>query len=79
MVLMARARLAFIFTWGVLMVFAQPVILIIGSAIGYEPYSMGIIETLAAILTVMATTIMLVKEDFNGKENNNKEFRQDKW
>jgi len=65
---MARARLAFIFTWGVLMLFAQPFILIIGSAIQYEAYSMGIIETLAAILTVMATTIMLVKEDYDGKE-----------
>ena len=54
------------------MLFSQVPVLIIGSAIRYEPYSMFIIEALAAILTVMATTIMLVKEEYYGKETINK-------
>lgn len=65
---MARARLAFILTWLVLMVFCQVPLLLIYSAIGYDFYTVTISQTLAAILTVMATTIMLVKEDYDGKE-----------
>jgi len=73
---MAGARLAFLLTWGLLMAFAQVPILIIGSAIKYEPYSMSIIEALSAILTVMATTILLVKEDYDGQEIINKKRKQ---
>jgi len=75
---MARARLAFLFTWGLLMAFAQIPVLLIGSAISYESYSMIIIEILAAILTVIITTVMLVREEY-GKEDIRKEFKQDKW
>lgn len=75
---MARARLAFLFTWGLLMAFAQIPVLLIGSAIGYESYSMIIIEILAAILTVMATTVMLVGEEY-GKEDIRKKLEQGKW
>jgi len=62
-----RTNLAFIFTWGLLMAFAQVPLLILYSAIGFEPYTIGISEILAAILTVMATTVMLVREDYDGK------------
>ena len=65
---MARARLAFILTWVILMIFAQVPLLILYSAVGFESYTVAISETLAAIVTVMATTIMLVKEDYDGKE-----------
>jgi hypothetical protein len=60
---MARARLAFIFGWGLFMLFAQIPILLIGSAFNYEPHIIGISETIAAIATVIITTIMLIKED----------------
>jgi len=76
---MARAKLAFIFGWGLFMLFAQVPILLIASAFSYEPHIIGISEVVAAIVTVAFTTILLVGEDYDGKENNNKEFRQDKW
>jgi hypothetical protein len=63
LVLMARQRLAFLFGWGLFMLFAQIPILLIGSAFNYEPHVIGISEVIAAILTVMFTTIMLVRED----------------
>jgi len=50
------------------MIFAQVPLLILYSAVGFESYTVAISETLAAIVTVMATTIMLVKEDYDGKE-----------
>lgn len=65
---MARARLAFIFTWLLFMLFAQVPLLILYSAVGFEPYTIAFSEALTAILTVMVTTILLVKEDYDGKE-----------
>ena len=73
---MARARLAFLFGWGMFMLFAQIPILLIGSAIGYEPYSIGVMELLAAILTVMFTTIVLVGEGIDGEEIIHKKRKQ---
>jgi len=73
---MAKARLAFLFGWGLFMLIAQVPIILIGSAIGYEPYSIGVMELLAAILTVMFTTIVLVGEGIDGKEIIHKKRRQ---
>ena len=73
---MAKARLAFLFGWGLFMLIAQVPIILIGSAIGYEPYSIGVMELLAAILTVMFTTIVLVGEGIDGKEIIHKKRKQ---
>jgi len=73
---MARARLAFLFGWGVFMLIAQIPIILIGSAVGYEPYTVGILEALAAIVTVMFTTIVLVGEGIDGKEIIHKKRKQ---
>jgi len=73
---MARARLAFLFGWGLFMLIAQIPILLIGSAVNYEPYTMGVMEILAAIVTVMFTTIILVGEGIDGEEIIHKKRRQ---
>ena len=73
---MARARLAFLFGWGLFMLIAQIPILLIASAIHYESYSVGIMEILAAIITVMFTTIILVGEGIDGEEIINKKRKQ---
>lgn len=65
----SRIRLAFLMTWGILMLFAQVPVLLIGSAINYETYSMTIIEILTAILTSMAAALAVAKEEIvDGKE-----------
>lgn len=58
-----RLRMAFLFTWGLLMLSAQVPLLVIFSAINYETYSIAIGEILAAILTSMMAALMVVKED----------------
>jgi hypothetical protein len=73
---MARARLAFLFGWGLFMLFAQIPVLLIGSAVGYESYTMGILEAIAAIVTVMFTTIVLVGEGIDGEEIIHKKRKQ---
>ena len=60
---MARTRLAFIFSWGLFMLFAQIPVLLIGSAFNYEPTLMLILEVFTAIITAMITALMIVKED----------------
>lgn len=65
----SRTRLAFVLTWIILTLIAQIPVLILGSAIAFEPYSMTIIEILTIILTSMAAAIVVVKEEVvDGKE-----------
>ena len=65
----SRIKLAFMLTWVVLTLIAQIPVLILGSALAFEPYSMTIIEILTIILTSMAAAIVVVKEEVvDGKE-----------
>jgi hypothetical protein len=60
---MARLRLAFLFTWGIIYGLSQILLLIVFSAFNYEPTLMLILEVFTAITTAMITALMLVKED----------------
>jgi hypothetical protein len=65
---MARQRLTFIITWGMLFLSSQILLLILFSAIGYDPTIVGISEIVAGVFTAMMTAIMMVREDIDGKE-----------
>jgi hypothetical protein len=60
---MARQRLTFIITWGLLWLSAQLPLLILFSAIGFDSLIVAIGETSAAIFTAMMTGMLMVKED----------------
>jgi hypothetical protein len=60
---MARLRLAFLFTWGIIYGLSQVILLIVFSAFNYEPILMLILEVFTAITTAMITALMIVKED----------------
>jgi hypothetical protein len=60
---MARLRLAFLFTWGIIYGLSQVILLIVFSAFNYEPTLMLILEVFTAITTAMITALMIVKED----------------
>jgi hypothetical protein len=60
---MARLRLAFLFTWGIIYGLSQVILLIVFSAFAYEPTLMLILEVFTAITTAMITALMIVKED----------------
>ena len=60
---MARQRLTFIITWVLLMIAAQLPLLILFSAIGFDPTVVTISETIAGIVTAMTTGILMVKEE----------------
>ncbi len=60
---MARQRLTFIITWVLLMIAAQLPLLILFSAIGFDPTIVAISETIAGIVTAMTTGILMVKEE----------------
>jgi hypothetical protein len=68
LVVMARQRLTFIITWGMLFLSSQILLLILFSAIGYDPTAVAISETVAGIFTAMMTAMMMVREDIDGKE-----------
>ena len=68
LVVMARLRLAFLFTWGMVFGLSQVLLLIVFSAFNYEPSLILTLEVFTAIATSMITALMLVKEDINGKE-----------
>lgn len=63
LVLMARLRLAFLITWGTLFALSQIVLLIVFSAFNYESGLVLGLEFFTAIVTVIITALMLVKED----------------
>lgn len=60
---MARQRLTFIITWILLSIAAQLPLLIVFSAIGFDPTIVAISETIAGIVTAMITGILMVKEE----------------
>jgi len=60
---MARQRLTFIITWILLSIAAQLPLLILFSAIGFDPTIVAISETIAGIVTAMITGILMVKEE----------------
>ena len=60
---MARQRLTFIITWVLLTIAAQLPLLILFSAIGFDPTIVAISETIAGIVTAMITGILMVKEE----------------
>jgi len=60
---MARQRLTFIITWGLLWLSAQLPLLILFSAIGFDSLIVAISEVSAAIFTAMMTGMLMVKED----------------
>jgi len=61
---MARQRLAFIITWGLLWLSSQIPLLILFTAIGFDPTVVAISETVAGVFTAMMTAMMMVREDF---------------
>ena len=60
---MARQRLTFIITWMLLWIAAQLPLIILFSAIGFDPTIVAISETIAGIITAMTTGILMVKEE----------------
>jgi hypothetical protein len=60
---MARQRLAFIITWGLLWLSSQIPLLILFTAIGFDPTVIAISETVAGVFTAMMTAMMMVRED----------------
>jgi hypothetical protein len=60
---MARQRLAFIITWGLLWLSSQLPLLILFSAIGFDPTVVAISETIAGVFTAMMTGMLMVRED----------------
>jgi len=68
LVVMARLRLAFLFTWGVIFGASQILLLIVFSAFNYESNLMLGLEFFTAIFTSIITALLLVKEDIDGKE-----------
>ena len=65
---MARLRLAFLFTWGLVFGLSQILLIIVFSAFNYEPALILTLEVFTAIATAMITALMLAKEDIDGKE-----------
>lgn len=65
---MARLRLAFLFTWGIIYGLSQVLLIIVFSAFNYEPTLVISLEVFTAIVTAIITALMLVKEDIDGKE-----------
>jgi len=63
LVVMARQRLTFIITWGLLWLSSQIPLLILFSAIGYDRTIVAISETIAGVFTAMMTAMMMVRED----------------
>ena len=60
---MARQRLTFIITWGLLWLSSQLPLLILFTAIGFDPTVVAISETVAGVFTAMMTAMMMVRED----------------
>lgn len=60
-------RLAFIMVTGLLFAFAQLPLLIIFSAINWDPTSVFVGELLAAIVCIMITGLSLAKENYDGR------------
>jgi hypothetical protein len=60
---MARARLTFIITWGILWISSQVPLLILFSAVGFNSMVVAIAEVGSAIFTAMMAAMMLVRED----------------
>lgn len=66
---MARLRLAFLFTWGVIFGLSQILLLIVFSAFNYESMLMLGLETLTAIFTAIISALLVAKEEIvDGKE-----------
>ncbi len=63
LVVMARQRLTFIITWGLLWLSSQIPLLILFSAIGFDPTVVAISETIAGVFTAMMTGMLMVRED----------------
>jgi hypothetical protein len=68
LVVMARLRLAFLFTWGVVFGLSQILLLIVFSAFNYESGLVLGLEFFTTIATAIITALLLVKGDINGKE-----------
>ena len=60
---MARQRLTFIITWALLWIASQLPLLILFSAIGFDPKVVAISETIAAIITAIITSMLMIKEE----------------
>jgi len=60
---MARQRLTFIITWGLLWIASQLPLIILFSAIGFDPTVVAISETIAGIVSAMITGTLMVKEE----------------
>ena len=66
---MARLRLAFLFTWGVIFGLSQIPLLIVLSAFYYESTLALGLEVFTAITTAIITALLLAKEEIvDGKE-----------
>ena len=60
---MARQRLTFIITWGLLWIASQLPLIIVFSAIGFDSKIVAIGETVAAIVTATITSMLMIKEE----------------
>jgi len=60
---MARQRLTFIITWGLLWIASQLPLIIVFSAIGFDSKVVAIGETVAAIVTATITSMLMIKEE----------------
>jgi hypothetical protein len=60
---MARTRLTFIITWGLLWLSSQIPLILIFSAVNYNNMAVTVGEVGSAIFTAAITAMMLVKED----------------
>jgi hypothetical protein len=60
---MARQRLTFIITWGLLWIASQLPLIILFSAIGFDSKVVAISETIAAIVTATITSMLMIKEE----------------
>ena len=66
---MARLRLAFLFTWGMIYGFSQILLLIVFSAFYYESTIVIGLEIFTAIVTAMISALLVAKEEIvDGKE-----------
>ncbi len=63
----ARMRLGFLIASLLLMLSGQIPLLIVFSAIGWEPITIIIGESLLAIASVMIAGLMLAQEDYDGR------------
>lgn len=68
---MAKAKLAFFTVWALLWAMSQLPLLVLFSAVQFNPTVVTIAEVSAAVLTVMITVILMAKEDYNGEEIRN--------